>query len=145
MYVILFISILISYFCGFTAHANDLSRKIDAIIEQRLPHATVGVLVKDVETDQTLYSRHADQLLYPASSIKLLTGAAALYQWKPNHTFITRLSKKDEDIYLTFSGAPDLTTEHLNDLFKQLEENEGSTIAGQLYSTKLQYADAIFQ
>ncbi len=94
-----------NYLCFFAAfflsevgNSQTLSEKIDEIIAQKLPHATVGILIKEAETGKVVYSRNADKLLSPASGIKLLTAAAALYQLKPDYRFITTLSQKKKII-----------------------------------------------
>ena len=81
--------------------AQTLSAKIDTIIEQQLPHATVGVVVKDAKTGQVIYSRNAAKLLSPASAMKLFTAAAALYQLNPNYRFATTLSTKSRRIFIS--------------------------------------------
>jgi D-alanyl-D-alanine carboxypeptidase/D-alanyl-D-alanine-endopeptidase (penicillin-binding protein 4) len=103
--------------------AQSLSTKIDAIIAQQLPHATVAVLVKDAKTGQIIYRRNADKLLAPASSMKLLTAAAALYQLQPNYRFSTRLSQKGDNFYISFTGAPDFTRQNLKQLLSSLKKS----------------------
>lgn len=103
------------------ARGDDLATKIETLIQEQLPQASVGILVKDAETGKTVYSRNARKLLAPASSIKLLTAAAALIYLKPDYKFQTTLSKKNNDIYLTFSGAPSLTIEQLSELLSHLK------------------------
>jgi len=103
--------------------SQPLANKIDALIEQQLPHATVGVLVKDAQTGEIIYSRNANKLLAPASGTKLFTAAAALYQLKPNYSFLTTLAKKNQDFYLSFTGSPSLTIDNLNELLLNLKKN----------------------
>jgi len=112
--------------------AQTLSAKIDTLIEQQLPHATVGVLVQDARTGQVIYSKNATKLLSPASSMKLFTAAAALYQLNPNHRFSTDLSQKTPNFYITFSGAPDFTIDNLNDLLSNLTKYGVSQIQGDI-------------
>ena len=72
-----------------TLFSQTLSEQIEALIKKDLPHATIGVLVKDAKTGDIIYSKNADKLLSPASNIKLFTAAAALYQLKPDYHFLT--------------------------------------------------------
>lgn len=51
----------------------------------------VGILAVDTSTGQVLYERDADRAMSPASNTKLITVAAALDIFGPNHTFATQL------------------------------------------------------
>ncbi len=78
------------------------------------------------------FKRNASKLLSPASSIKLFTATAALYQLGPAYRFLTTLSQKDQNIYVTFSGAPDFTTDNLNNLLLNLKSLGIKTITGNI-------------
>lgn len=119
--------------------AQPLSAKIDEIIDQQLPRATVGVLIKDVQTGEIIYSRNANKLLNPASSTKLFTAAAAWYYLKPDFRFLTTLSRKGENYYLTFTGSPSLTVDNLTALVANLKKNHVTTIAGNIIIDGSQY------
>jgi serine-type D-Ala-D-Ala carboxypeptidase/endopeptidase (penicillin-binding protein 4) len=108
--------------CGPRLYATTLPEQLDALIEQELPHATVGVLVKNLKTNQIIYTNNANKRLSPASSMKLFPAAASLYHFTPNHHFETTLSHKAKNLYLTFSGAPALTTEDLTKLLAHLKD-----------------------
>lgn len=112
--------------------ADALSEKIDALIKKKLPHATVGMVLKDAQTGATLYSRNADKLLSPASSTKLFTAAAALYQLDPKFRFFTTLSQKGNNLYLTFTGSPSFTDKNLNDLLLTLKTHKIQSIDGNI-------------
>ena len=73
-----------AFFFNQAVYSQTLSAKLDELIDQKLPRATVGVLIKDAQTGEVVYSRNANKLLTPASSTKLFTAAAALYHLKPN-------------------------------------------------------------
>lgn len=104
-----------------TLFAQPLTAKIDEIIDQQLPRATVGVLIKDAQTGELIYSRNANKLLSPASSTKLFTAAAALYYLKPDFRFSTTLAQKGQNYYLTFTGSPSLTADNLAALVANLK------------------------
>ena len=123
---------LAAYLFSPAASSQPLSEKIDALIQEALPHASIGIIIKDSETGQIIYSKNKEKLLVPASGMKLLPSAAALYQWKPNHQFKTTLSEKNQTIYLTFSGDPSLTTDKLKALLLNLKNNNSNTIEGDL-------------
>ncbi len=113
-------------------HSQTLSENIDDIIQQKLPHATVGVLVKDASTGQIIYSKNPDKLLSPASSMKVFTAAAALYQLKPTYRFLTTLSRKKQDYFISFSGSPSLTEADLTNLLLSLKKNNVKIIPGNI-------------
>jgi serine-type D-Ala-D-Ala carboxypeptidase/endopeptidase (penicillin-binding protein 4) len=113
-------------------YCHSLSSKIDSLIDEQLPHATVGVVVTDAKTGQVIYSRNANKLLSPASSTKLFTAAAALYQLKPTYSFLTTLSQKNDNFYITFSGSPTLTTDNLTKLVLNLKKRGVNTIKGNI-------------
>ncbi|RAP36186.1 D-alanyl-D-alanine carboxypeptidase/D-alanyl-D-alanine-endopeptidase [Legionella quinlivanii] len=106
-------------FCSTSVYA-DLNEKIEQLIEQKLPQATVGIVVKDVVTNEIVYSKNPDKLLAPASSTKLLTAAAALYQLTPEYKFKTQLMTKGNDVYVVFNGSPSLTSKDLSSLLASL-------------------------
>lgn len=114
------------------AYSQTLSEQIDALIEQKFPQATVGVLIKNAGTNQVIYSKNADKLLTPASSTKLFTAAAALYYLPHDYRFSTQLAQRENNYYLNFSGAPDFTTEQLQQLLSGLKEAGTKTISGNI-------------
>lgn len=122
-----------------TAHAQTLSAKIDELIEQKLPRATLGVLIKDAQTGEVIYSRNANKLLTPASSTKLFTAAAALYYIQPDFRFLTTLAQKDQNYYLTFTGSPSLSADNLSALVANLKKNKVKTIPGNMVIDSSQY------
>lgn len=112
--------------------SQTLSDEIDALIKSQLPHATVGALVKDAQTGQIIYSKNADKLLSPASNMKLFTAAAALYHFAPGHRFLTTLSEKDHNYYITFSGSPSLTVDNFKALILNLKKDNITTLSGDI-------------
>lgn len=112
--------------------AQDLTNRLDALITQQLPQATVGIVVKEANTGRILYSKNAKKLLSPASVTKLFTAAGALYQLKPDYHFFTTLAKKDANYYLVFTGSPSLTIEELKTLLLPLKNNGIKSIKGNI-------------
>jgi len=112
--------------------ANTLQQDIDGLIEQRFPHATIGVFVKDAQSGQVVYQRNANKLLSPASNIKMFTAAAALYHLGPNDRYITSLSRDKNNIYIKFSGSPGFTSNDLKQLIHHLELSGVTTITGDI-------------
>lgn len=121
-----------SYLISPNLYSQTIADEMDTVINKTLPHATIGILVKDAKTGETIYSKNADKLFSPASGIKLFTAAAALYHLKPDYRFLTTLSQKEQDFYITFSGSPALTTENLNDVLLSLKKNNINLIKGNI-------------
>lgn len=128
-----------AFFFNQAVYSQTLSAKLDELIDQKLPRATVGVLIKDAQTGEVVYSRNANKLLTPASSTKLFTAAAALYHLKPNFRFLTTLSQKDQNYYLTFGGSPSLTADNLTALVTNLKKNNIKIIQGNVVIDSTQY------
>ncbi|CEG58574.1 D-alanyl-D-alanine carboxypeptidase/D-alanyl-D-alanine endopeptidase [Legionella fallonii] len=128
----MFVWFLLIYFVKQVVYAQTLPEKIDALIKKELPLATVGILVKDAQTGQVIYKKNADTLLYPASNIKLFTAASALYQLKPNYHFLTTLSQKNNNFYITFTGSPSLTIAEFSDLLLKIKKSNSKTINGNI-------------
>lgn len=101
-----------------TAAAGEtLAERIEKIIDApEFKHAHWGILVGDLDSEQTLYERNADKLFAPASTTKLFTVAAALDELGADYRFETPIYARGEidqsgrlrgDLILVASG--DLT------------------------------------
>jgi D-alanyl-D-alanine carboxypeptidase len=73
-------------------HAQSLHAEIDALLHvEWLRYGYCGVVVRDLQTGETLYTRDAERVLIPASNMKLLVSAAALHRLGPDYRFRTRV------------------------------------------------------
>ena len=71
---------------------HQLQTEIAAVLgDPLLAPSNVGIKVVSVTTGEVLYDAGADKLYHPASTMKLLTAAAALVRLKPNYRFHTSL------------------------------------------------------
>lgn len=71
---------------------KELGRSLDAIFAGTpQAHAHWGVLVRDLESGATLYDRNAEKTFVPASTLKLVTGAAALHGLGPDYRYATQV------------------------------------------------------
>jgi len=82
--------------------------------------ARIGVHVVDVATGETVYAHEADELLNPASNVKLVTAAAALARLGPEYRFATEFSCSEPAtkgncgvLFVKGRGDPLLYTERL--------------------------------
>jgi D-alanyl-D-alanine carboxypeptidase/D-alanyl-D-alanine-endopeptidase (penicillin-binding protein 4) len=72
--------------------AQSLNAEIDALLNvEWLRYGYCGVVVRDLQTGETLYRRDAERVLIPASNMKLLVSAAALHRLGPDYRFRTRV------------------------------------------------------
>ncbi|PGZ92135.1 D-alanyl-D-alanine carboxypeptidase/D-alanyl-D-alanine-endopeptidase [Bacillus sp. AFS029533] len=101
-----------------------LSTLIDPILDQEnLKGVTTGIIVGSLDRksgEEVLYQREADDLLTPASNMKLLTGATGLRELGPDYSFKTELylnappnkhGKVDGDVIIKGYGDPTLQSE----------------------------------
>jgi len=100
-----------------TALANRLGR---ALAARPFHPRSTGAEVLSLRTGERLFSHNARVPLRPASTMKILTGAAALTLLKPEFVFetdvlvtgpIDRAGTMAGDLYVRGSGAPDLVAE----------------------------------
>jgi len=91
------------------APAEDarLAAQLDAVL-QAMSHtgAVAHVRVLELPSRRELYARNADAPCTPASNFKLLTSAAALDLFGPQHSFKTYLAKDGEDLWIIGTGDP---------------------------------------
>lgn len=72
-----------------------LEEAIGAILSDgELQRTTIGIHVEDLASGEVLYSRNGDELMNPASNVKLVTAAVVLHTLGPQHTFSTELSTR---------------------------------------------------
>jgi D-alanyl-D-alanine carboxypeptidase/D-alanyl-D-alanine-endopeptidase (penicillin-binding protein 4) len=72
--------------------AQSLHTEIDALLNvEWLRYGYCGVVVRDLQTGETLYRRDSERMLIPASNMKLLVTAAALHRLGPEYRFRTRV------------------------------------------------------
>jgi D-alanyl-D-alanine carboxypeptidase/D-alanyl-D-alanine-endopeptidase (penicillin-binding protein 4) len=84
-----------------------------------LREARISALVAERETGRELFARHPDRALVPASTLKVLTGIAALAAFGPAHRFDTEVLARGEPdgsgsvdgLFIRGGGDPTLTSE----------------------------------
>lgn len=100
-----------------TAHAG-LKERIDSAVARSGVARTTSVYVWDQATREVLYSRTATRRVTPASTIKLMTSAAAMSRLGPDHRFRTTIALDGRqvgsdfigDVWLIGGGDPSLST-----------------------------------
>lgn len=83
--------------------------KLDRLL-RNLPSAkaTVGACVMDASTGKVLYGRNPDELMIPASNLKVLIAYAALSRLGADFSFATVLARYKDDIVIIGGGDPAL-------------------------------------
>jgi D-alanyl-D-alanine carboxypeptidase/D-alanyl-D-alanine-endopeptidase (penicillin-binding protein 4) len=113
--------------------------------------ARVSALVWDLETDQPLATLAANERLTPASLTKILTAAAALQTWPPDHTFATELRSArspaggvvEGDLVVRGSGDATLDETTLWSLAAQLRSAGVTRISGRVLVERAPFGELL--
>ncbi len=107
-----------------TICTSQLTTAVDAVVNRPLfNRVRWGILVKNQDSNQTLYIRNAQKYFVPASNTKLLTTAAALQALEPNFRIRTSVYQDGEGILRVVGrGDPSLKDAQLESLAKQLRQ-----------------------
>jgi D-alanyl-D-alanine carboxypeptidase/D-alanyl-D-alanine-endopeptidase (penicillin-binding protein 4) len=106
---------------GPAALANDIA----AALTQHTRRGTWGAIVVSLTRRDTLFTQNADDLMQPASTMKMYTAAAALDQFGPEHAFKTPVLRDGQigadgtltgNLYLRGVGDPSLTPRFWHDV-----------------------------
>lgn len=120
----------------------SMQGSVDQLIKRLNPNVNLGMVVVDLSSGETLYSRNADRLYIPASNMKLFSEAATLMALGPDYRFKNQLSTDASqlqqgvlrgNIYLHLSGDPSFTRHDLKTLLFALKEWNITTIQGNVY------------
>lgn len=107
---------------------EDVANKIESLINSPpLARSQWGILVKNLDSQTTLYGLNADKYFIPASSSKLLTSAVALLELGDKFRIRTPVYSVGNLPNLTSlriegQGDPTISTQSLQDLVTQLKE-----------------------
>ena len=94
-----------------------LRNAIDTVLDNpQLAHGSWGVFVKSLNNDERVYERNADKLMMPASTMKIVTLAAAAEKLGWDYRFVTTITAAGPveggslrgDLVVTGSGDPSL-------------------------------------
>ncbi|HWO65823.1 MAG TPA: D-alanyl-D-alanine carboxypeptidase/D-alanyl-D-alanine-endopeptidase [Umezawaea sp.] len=121
--------------------ANPLASDLDRILsDSRLVGATVGLVVKDAETGENIYTRSGNTRFQPGSTAKLITSATALDTLGPDHRWTTDLRSSATvqgaelvgDLYLRGTGDPTMLAADYDDLAAKLAASGVTKVRGSL-------------
>lgn len=130
---------------------HELRRDLDALLEDpALEGAVSGVVVRSADTGEELYGRDPDTALLPASNMKLLTSAAALEVFGPEHRFTTGVRADTApnrggvvrgDLYLVGGADPTLTADAYDDLAEEVADAGVRRVTGDLVADDTLFDD----
>ncbi|WP_224361709.1 D-alanyl-D-alanine carboxypeptidase/D-alanyl-D-alanine endopeptidase [Hyalangium versicolor] len=121
-----------------SAHAAPADKKaerealktalLDVLQRTPLKASRVGVYIQSLDDGSVVFSQNADDLLNPASNVKLVTSAAALASLGPEYRFDTEFlvdpelppDGKVKTLYVRGKGDPSMTTERLFGIVAEL-------------------------
>ncbi|MGE0669700.1 MAG: D-alanyl-D-alanine carboxypeptidase/D-alanyl-D-alanine-endopeptidase [Parachlamydiales bacterium] len=131
---------------GSKAHFNKkqvlaIQQGIEQIVASVDPNVHIGIEVVSLTTGKTIYAHNAGHLFMPASTMKLITGAAALEILGSNYRFLTKIYADGPiekgtlkgNLWIKGSGDPEFSTASLEDLVFQLKLKGIQRIQGNIY------------
>lgn len=110
------------------ADREALKNAIENVLARSpMSESRVGVEVVSLDTGEIIYRHQADELLNPASNVKLFTSAAALFTLGPDFRYETEFytdaplqQGKARVLYVRGKGDPTLNTEKLYQIVSEL-------------------------
>ncbi len=143
------IALACSMLCAFQNKNSVLNKtevctlysEIEKVIRSVDPDVHAGIEVVSLQDDERLFQRNENQLFVPASSLKVITGAAALHILGVDFRFETKLftdgkKRKHEikgNLYIKGSGDPELSLHSLEELVFALKLQGIQRIEGNIY------------
>ncbi|WP_282202985.1 D-alanyl-D-alanine carboxypeptidase/D-alanyl-D-alanine endopeptidase [Kitasatospora fiedleri] len=132
------------------AASSALTADLDRLLaDPRLAGATAAVKVVDTETGEVLYAHDSQHLVLPASTMKLVTSAAALDALGTGYRFGTDVlatGRSDAgvlrgDLVLRGGGDPSLLSQDLDALARQVADSGVRLVTGSLGYDASRYDD----
>ncbi|MGA1871103.1 MAG: D-alanyl-D-alanine carboxypeptidase/D-alanyl-D-alanine-endopeptidase [bacterium] len=127
---------------AFSLHVSQIATALDkALLDKRINNAVVGIKIKSLHTQEVIYQRNVNTLFNPASNLKLITAATALFYLKPEYTFKTTLYRDGSltedgvlkgNLYIKGGGNPCLEYEELWGIAQKIKNMGIKTIEGDL-------------
>jgi len=121
--------------------ASPLSQKIETILKKhQLQSTPVSIQIVDLMDGSSLIKKNENQLLIPASLVKLAVAATAASTLGPQYTFPTEFYSQGgirrgviQDLWVKGYGDPFFVTEELERLVEQFKKTNLREVQGNLY------------
>ncbi|MBM4372999.1 MAG: D-alanyl-D-alanine carboxypeptidase/D-alanyl-D-alanine-endopeptidase, partial [Deltaproteobacteria bacterium] len=95
----------------------ELGRAMDELLGAiELKGASVGIFALEYPSGRIVYQHRAEEAMKPASVAKVLTAAAFLERFGPDHRFTTTLAGDGTSLWLVGGGDPGLGRKQLSDM-----------------------------
>lgn len=139
---ILFLLLLFFSSLIYSQDKNKVKDEIDNLLKNKFfKTAQIAIDVYDLTSKKSIYKKNNTLLLHPASNMKIITSASALYFLSPEYEFTTSLYYTGEiidsictgDIYIVGTGDPDFTIQDLDLLVENIRNFGIKEIEGNLY------------
>lgn len=133
--------------------APQLGDEVNRLIYSVKPQADMGLYVKSMKYNDTLYTKSTNQPLVPASILKIFTAEAALLYLGPDYHFTTQVFTDatsvnngilNGNLYIVLTGDPSLTYYDLVDLLINLRTQQIQAIAGNVYIDNTAYDQSFY-
>jgi len=158
-YTLRFISItfvlLLCIFFPFIAK-GETKQLSEIFSDPALKNASIGFVIKDLETGAYLYNVNQDKIMIPASNMKLVTAAAAIFglgtDFRYRTDFFAKSSSSNrqsaDGLYIKGYGDPTLTdkyygtfAEAVDNVAKQIRSTGIASIKGPIYVDGSYFSD----
>ncbi len=118
-----------------------IQRRMEQIVDSVDPNVHIGIEVVSLATGKTLYEKNASSLFLPASTMKLITGSAAMEILGIDYRFLTKIYTDGliekgvikGNVWIKGAGDPELSTRSLEDLALQVKLKGVQRIQGNIY------------
>jgi len=118
--------------------SNASRASISSIIQQHKQQKTdFAILAVDAQSGEIIYQQNADKPMIPASNMKLVTTAAAVYYLGTDYLFKTQVGLLDGNLVIIGSGDPLLGEPKLDPQDRRSERNIFNEIIGILKSSNI--------
>ncbi len=115
------VAVLISHFGNSQQRFENALKKL--LEQPEYQHATAGIHIIDLSSGEDVYSFNSEKLMIPASTMKLVTSAAALEIFGPDYRFQTKIGYTGDivdgtltgDLIIVGGGDPALGSEYFMD------------------------------
>jgi D-alanyl-D-alanine carboxypeptidase/D-alanyl-D-alanine-endopeptidase (penicillin-binding protein 4) len=121
--------------------AKNLERLVKQVEKETDSAAKVGMQIMSMKSGRVVFSKNAQTPFIPASTMKVVTAAAALHYMGPYHRFHTTLTTDSVSIpkngaihhlYLTGSGDPNLSNANLASLVSEMRQHNVKRVTGNI-------------